>query len=232
MFCTTRSELLTPKSEGQTTDFRNLGFDFRNSMKYILFSLLFSLTAPLYAQTQESVTKFQNDLNKEFKNKDTSPLSETERKKFKNHSFYPVEPSFAVTARLERTDTARFIEMSTTTTRKDLSRIYGFVSFELQGKNYRLPVYQSKSLMATPDYADYLFFPFTDPTNGQSTYHGGRYIDLRIPKNSLEIGIDFNKAYNPSCAYNPKYSCPLVPKANHIDIPVTAGLKFEGHSDE
>jgi uncharacterized protein (DUF1684 family) len=73
-------------------------------------------------------------------------------------------------------------------------------------------------------YVDYLFLPFSDATNGNETYSGGRYIDLRIPT-SDSVLIDFNKAYNPYCAYNPKYSCPIVPKQNRLPIPVRAGVK-------
>jgi len=82
--------------------------------------------------------------------------------------------------------------------------------------------------MNNPEYKDYLFFPFTDLTNNASTYGGGRYIDLRIPQGNV-IVLDFNKAYNPSCAYSPKYSCPIVPGENNIDVAITAGVKYEGH---
>jgi len=73
-------------------------------------------------------------------------------------------------------------------------------------------------------YEDYLFLPFTDATNGNETYGGGRYIDLSIP-NGDQIVIDFNKAYNPYCTYNKKYSCPIVPSQNALDIEIFAGVK-------
>jgi uncharacterized protein (DUF1684 family) len=79
--------------------------------------------------------------------------------------------------------------------------------------------------MNTEGLEDYLFLPFLDDTNGETTYGGGRYIDLRIPKgDSMEI--DFNRAYNPYCVYNDKYSCPIVPRDNYIDLKVEAGLKM------
>lgn len=80
--------------------------------------------------------------------------------------------------------------------------------------------------MATVQYKDYLFFPFTDTTNGNETYDGGRYIDLRIPASGNEIIIDFNKAYNPFCAYSAGYSCPIVPAENNLDIPITVGVRY------
>ena len=70
---------------------------------------------------------------------------------------------------------------------------------------------------------DYLFLPFIDDTNGEESYGGGRYIDLRIPEGDT-IVIDFNKSYNPYCAYNDKYSCPIVPRINYLALEVRAGV--------
>ena len=75
---------------------------------------------------------------------------------------------------------------------------------------------------------DHLFLPFTDNTNGVETYGGGRYIDLKIPAGNT-INIDFNKAYNPYCAYSDKYSCPIPPPENHLDIEIKAGIKLTDH---
>ena len=74
-----------------------------------------------------------------------------------------------------------------------------------------------------------MFLPFLDNTNGEETYGGGRYIDLQFPEGG-ELVIDFNKAYNPLCAYNEKYSCPIVPLENYLELKVEAGVKaFEKH---
>lgn len=80
--------------------------------------------------------------------------------------------------------------------------------------------------MQKEEYADYLFFPFTDETNGKETYGGGRYIDLRIPKEGDSLVIDFNMAYNPYCAYSWQYSCPLVPAENQMDVEVPVGIRY------
>ena len=85
-------------------------------------------------------------------------------------------------------------------------------------------VYQNLLLRETEEFKDYLFLPFADLTNGEQTYGGGRYIDLSIPDKDSII-INFNTAYNPYCAYNAKYSCPLVPKENHLDYSIEAGVK-------
>ena len=88
-------------------------------------------------------------------------------------------------------------------------------------------VYQAdKSVLEKfPEYADLLFVPFKDATNGAETYGGGRYIDVKTPKGNKVI-LDFNLAYNPSCAYgSDRYSCPIPPKKNFLKIPIKAGEK-------
>ena len=129
-----------------------------------------------------------------------------------------------VNANLKRTPNSEWFKMQTTTSRVSDERIYGILTFQLKGKTYNLNVYQGKDLMTTEGYEDYLFLPFLDNTNGEDSYGGGRYIDLRIPKGN-ELIIDFNKAYNPFCAYNEKYSCPIVPRENYVDIEIRAGVK-------
>ena len=174
------------------------------------------------------VKKFQDNINKEFSDPSTSPLQGKELKKFKTLPFYSIDPKYRVVAKLHRTDDTDFKPMKTTTARFANHRVYGTLEFTLGDKKVEVPVYQSKDLLSNPEYKDYLFFPFTDLTNNEGTYGGGRYIDLRIPSGD-EIIVDFNKAYNPSCAYSPKYSCPIVPSENHIDLAIEAGVKYEGH---
>ena len=89
-------------------------------------------------------------------------------------------------------------------------------------------IYQNLELISKPEYVDYLFVPFTDLTNGKGSYSGGRYIDTRIPPGK-KIVLDFNKAYNPYCAYNGKYSCPIPPEENHLEVEIRAGVKDFEH---
>ena len=96
--------------------------------------------------------------------------------------------------------------------------------FELNGIAHELEVYRSLDLIGEEGYEDYLFLPFADESNGESTYGGGRYIDLTIPEGDVLV-IDFNRAYNPYCVYNKKYSCPLVPRQNYLKTKVKAGVK-------
>ncbi len=114
--------------------------------------------------------------------------------------------------------------MKTSTSRLPEYNTYGVVYFTLKGKAFELNVYKSLSSYDNSKYADYLFFPFTDLTNGEETYAVGRYIDLKIPEGDT-ILIDFNKSYNPYCAYSKNYSCPIPPEDNHLNLRVEAGIK-------
>jgi hypothetical protein len=200
-------------------------------MKYILFLfiLVFSFNVELKAQThKENILKFQEELNAEYLNPDKSPLPKKELKKFEGLPFFEIDENFKVEAKFVRSKNATPFQMKTTTNRLPTYETYGQAIFELNGQTFTLNIYQNYQLRETVAHKDYLFIPFTDLGNGEETYGGGRYIDLRIPKDDT-IVLDFNKAYNPYCAYNPAYSCPIPPKENHLDIKVTAGVKYGKH---
>jgi len=170
------------------------------------------------------IRTFQNSLNASFRDPEVSPLPDRYRKNFEGLDFFEPDTTYRVWARLDRTPDALPFDMPTNTNDFARERVYGKLTFQLRGTTYVLEVYQSPELMGDPGYTDYLFLPFTDQSNGRDTYEGGRYIDLRIPEGD-SILVDFNKAYNPYCAYNPSYSCPLVPKANHLAVEIAAGVK-------
>ena len=169
-------------------------------------------------------SNWQIEQNALFKDASRSPLTETQLKSFEGLDFFRVDSSYVVMALLERTPDSVFFDMPTTTAEFSKERIFGILKFELKGQAWELPVYQGQENMSTPGFENYLFLPFTDETNGEETYGGGRYIDLRIPMRN-SIMIDFNKAYNPFCVYNERYSCPIVPRSNHLNTRVEAGMK-------
>jgi uncharacterized protein (DUF1684 family) len=175
-----------------------------------------------HAASQETV--FQKELNAEFKDATTSPLTESDLKSFKGLDFFPFDSTYVVDAVLTRTPDSDWFDMPTTRVRIDQYRIFGILDFKIEGQAYALEVYQSERLMQTEAYANHLFLPFLDKTNGIETYGGGRYMDLDIPSTDT-ISLDFNKAYNPYCAYNSEYSCPLVPLQNYLTREIKAGVK-------
>ncbi len=177
---------------------------------------------------QQTVLEFQQTLNKEFSNPEESPLTAAERRKFKSLPYYPNRYGYYVAAQLVRDSTAQPFAMETSTDRRPLYRKYGELRFVLQGQPMRLSVYQSADLLQRPGFEDYLFVPFTDLTNGQGSYGGGRYLDLRIPPNgTTAVQLDFNRAYNPSCAYNHGYSCPVPPAENRLSVAIPAGVRSD-----
>jgi len=195
-------------------------------MKLILY-LSFFLTLSLYAQHSKVIKEIklhQLEQNILFQTKGKSPLKEVERKYFKDLPFFDIDLSFRVEATLTKTPSTSFFQMKTTTDRLSDERVYGVLSFVLKEKEYHLNVYQGEQLMMQKGYEDYLFLPFLDDTNSETTYGGGRYLDLRIP-NGNKIIVDFNKAYNPYCYYNSRYSCPIVPSENYVPLKITAGVK-------
>lgn len=198
--------------------------------KSILFLSIAVLSQALYAQSDSvaiaEIKKFQKELDDEYLNRNTSPLEPKQFKKFKGHPFFPIDLAYRVRAKIVLTPDEKFFAMQTSTNQPRLHRKYANLVFALGGIPYSLPVYQAKDLMNTVEYADYLFLPFTDLTNDETTYHGGRYIGLRIPKEGNELTIDFNQAYHPYCAYSKNYSCPIVPEANDLPIKVEAGVKL------
>lgn len=171
-----------------------------------------------------SSKEFQQTLNKEYGDKDESPLTEEDFKTFKGLDFYPIDEKYIVEATFVRTPEEKIFKMKTTGTRTPEYVKYGQLIFSLDGKEFKLNLYQNIDLIKKEGFADYLFLPFSDLTCGKESYIGGRYIDMRIPKEKTVI-IDFNKAYNPYCAYNHKYSCPIVPLENDLKIAILAGVK-------
>lgn len=165
--------------------------------------------------------KWQNKKNETFKGAE-SPLRPKEKTAFNRLSFFKPDSSFIVKARFEQEPDPEAFDMPTTTNTTTKEIIYGRLYFSLKGEQQQLEVYR-----AFEPQDDYLFLPFFDKTSGLSTYGGGRYIDLTFPLEDTVV-IDFNKSYNPYCAYNPKYACALVPSVNSLSVAVEAGeRKFD-----
>ncbi|NKI26226.1 DUF1684 domain-containing protein [Arenibacter sp. 6A1] len=181
-------------------------------------------TVVLQAESLQDVLQFQKNLNEEFKNPKSSPLPDRIRKNFESLDFFEPDTLYRVTATFTRTPEALPFLMPTSTGLKSEEVVYGTLTFMLEGQKHQLEVYQNQELKEQEGFEDYLFLPFSDITNGEETYTGGRYLDMRIPKTDTVV-IDFNKAYNPYCAYNSKYSCPLVPRQNRLNVAILAGVK-------
>lgn len=145
----------------------------------------------------------------------------------KNLQFFPINETYKVIARFEKVRNGSWFTMETSNAKKQTYRVYGTIHFTIHDTTLKLNIYQSQRLMAVPEFKEHLFLPFIDLTSGEETYVTGRYIDLNL--NDIldnKVVIDFNKAYNPYCAYvSGTYSCPIPPKENSLNVAILAGEK-------
>jgi len=172
----------------------------------------------------DSILKERKLKNIEFRTSEHSPIQSEEKAKFKHLNYYRPKTGYCREAKFVRFDQATHFLMKTTTDRLPEYSVYGKVTFSIHGKSFSLNVYQNIDLVKKPGFENYLFIPFNDETNGHETYGGGRFLDMIETGDSI-IYIDFNRAYNPYCAYNHKYSCPIPPESNQLKTNIKAGEK-------
>ena len=199
-------------------------------MKYLFilfFSLLFISCNSKDKRPLIGKTIYQQKLNSVFKDASKSPLKSKDLKSFEGLDFFPVDSSYIITASIKKTPNTPFIGMPTSTDEKSYYRKFGILTFILKEKEMQLTLYQSLEESGNPIFEDYLFLPFTDETSGGDSYGGGRYMDVFKSNINTDgtLELNFNNTYNPYCAYNEDYSCPLTPRDNHLNIAILAGVK-------
>jgi len=167
-----------------------------------------------------NIEKERTEKDQEFKNGEDSPLNEAQEANFEHLNYYPVNKQYKITAQFELNPMKETISLAYTDGTEKIYLKYGFAYFTLNGKEQKL------AILKPTFYEDeeYLFLPFYDETSTIDTYGGGRYLDLSTDVGKT-IEIDFNRAYNPYCAYNKDYRCPIPPKENKITVSVEAGEK-------
>jgi uncharacterized protein len=155
-----------------------------------------------------------------------SALTPREKEKFSGLDYYPYNPSARVEATLDPNVEPRELRVGTSGGTTVLVRRVALATFALQGEEVALTVYWIDV------YGGGLFLPFRDATSSGETYGGGRYLfdtikgsDCALARSDLRAQLDFNYAYNPSCAYNPEWVCPLAPPENRLRVRVEAGEK-------
>ena len=193
-------------------------------MKYFLV-LLFMTNMTCFAQDYKAlIAEHRKGYMEDFLKDNHSPLKKDDLPFLR---FYDADSTYRVTAKAEILMNESSFLMPVFSGSGQQYLRYAILKFTLKGKPMELTVYKSIALSANPQYSDYLFLPFTDDTNGSDTYGGGRYIDLSTKdfKDNTVI-IDFNKAYNPYCAYSGGYSCPKPPGENKLALAVEAGEKM------
>jgi uncharacterized protein (DUF1684 family) len=188
-----------------------------------IFLILFSLQLTYFSFAQKT---YKDSLEAYFKKyvKEHEVVTGKDKELI---SFFPVNKKYRMTCRFERTLNSPWFRMESSGPIKKNYRVYGIIHFTINDTAVTLNIYQSQDLMTTKQYRDHLFIPFTDATSGEETYESGRYIDLETKDIANDkVLIDFNKAYNPYCAYvSGKYNCPIPPVENRLTVAIPAGEK-------
>lgn len=152
-----------------------------------------------------------------FANDRHSPI---EDKGFSGLSYYPEDPAFVFTVKLEPAAEREVLELQTSTGDVQPYVRYGRVRFACEGQEQTLTLFAAAHEVEP----ERLFLPFKDATNGTETYGAGRYLEVPVGTGGT-VTLDFNYAYNPFCAYSDRWRCPLPPFENHLKIPIRAGEK-------
>jgi hypothetical protein len=208
--------------------FRNVGNEL---MAYCFVRLFFHPDIEHYkkkiaeGQYIDSILLIRQKAVEEFSDPDKTPLDSNRfYNNYHDPLYYDIDTMFRLTAQFTVDTGGEIFGMATNTARKPKYRVYGHLKFRVGDTVQTLTAYQNIGFMDDPEYGGFLFIPFRDKTNGKTTYGAGRYLDLKIPASGSTV-LDFNKAYNPYCAYSDRWSCPLVPFENHLNIYILAGEK-------
>jgi uncharacterized protein (DUF1684 family) len=175
-------------------------------------------SAPDEAAYFQELADHRAAIDKAFREQE-DPIPADKRDTLLPIPYFDVDPSYAVPASLELADERPVFEMPTSTGKRRRMQRVGVLEFTLQGQPMTLGAFVEEGQQIVN-----LSVPFADLTTGSETYPAGRYLDLH-PTSTGFYTIDFNKAYNPYCAYNQSYDCPFPPPSNRLKVPIRAGEK-------
>nr|WP_311174012.1 DUF1684 domain-containing protein [Halobellus sp. ZY16] len=170
---------------------------------------------------REAIEQDREQKERYFREHHRSPIPPDFRgEAFPGLEYYEVDTAYRFELELDRYDDAETVTVETTAEGEQTYRRVGQFRFEVEGTEVSLDAFEPT------DGSDRLWVPFRDATSGDETYGAGRYIDLEPEEHRTADGtwiLDLNRAYNPTCAYNPAYECPLVPPSNWLEVPIEAG---------
>ncbi len=188
------------------------------TLMIIYFSLSPSGTSDKHYAS--AILKERVDKDDYMKNSDESPF--TDKSAFTGLKYFEPDPKYKVTARLKPVENKKVVVLATSTGEERHYLEYAWAEFELDGVEHKLLILE---VMAMGPTRGSLFLGFADETSAKETYGAGRYLDIKKVPGAGSITLDFNKAYNPYCAYTDNYSCPFPPRENLLPIAVLAGEK-------
>ena len=161
--------------------------------------------------------------DQQFREASDSPVPKEKRDALLPLPYFPVDPAFTVPAALKLSDDRPVFEMPTSTGALRKMQLVGTLEFTFEGERRSLGAFVEDGTQQITN----LFVPFADLTTGMDTYAAGRYLDIE-PTTTGYYTIDFNRAYNPYCAYNATYECPFPPPSNRLNVAIRAGEKAPG----
>jgi len=192
-------------------------------MKLIITALFISTTC-LFSQAQSTeaeILEHREEHKQELLDTANHMMTTEEIESFGGLDYFSFDKAYQVEVKFTK-DKGRKFEMPTSTARLPIYRRYGYVDFTIDSVQYRLTAYQNMDYKKVDK--KYLFIPYRDKTTRNETYGGGRFLDFEIPDEATAI-LDFNLSYNPYCAYSHRYSCPIPPVENTINVEIKAGEK-------
>ncbi|MCK5053586.1 MAG: DUF1684 domain-containing protein [Anaerolineales bacterium] len=164
--------------------------------------------------------RFREEKNEFFLHDHHSPLDDEQRVDFSGLNYFPEHPDLRIQVEIERFPEGEQTQIQTNTGDVQTYARFGRFHFTIEGEDVELTVFQNEHGF---------FMPFADSLAGQDTYGAGRYLEPELLSDGRLL-VDFNLAYNPYCAYNANWSCPITPAENRLKVPIRAGEKvFEGH---
>jgi uncharacterized protein (DUF1684 family) len=173
------------------------------------------------AMSDPELKSFRAEKDRVFAKDPNSPLMAAQRRAFHGLDYFEENPGLVIHGSVDRNVEPGEVRMATSAGDEQVYERYGVVRFTVEDQPAEVTLYAS-------DDSDELFIPFRDATSGKETYGAGRYLELHA--HGDHVTIDFNYAYNPNCAYDPSWSCPLPPPENWLKVPIRAGEKtFAGH---
>lgn len=149
-----------------------------------------------------------------------SPLTEEQKTTFKGLHYFPEDRQYRFYLEIEEFSQKEMVNINTSKGDVRTYQRFGKINFQIDGKDVSLTVYKT----------DFGFFlPFVDSLAGEQTYPAGRYLEIEQSEEGKYL-VDFNMAYNPSCAYNERWSCPITPAENRLPVAIRAGeMIYEAH---
>lgn len=161
----------------------------------------------------DDLERFRREKDAFLRGHPQSPLTPEQKRHFKGLNYFPESPDLELEVEVEEFPEKRSIQMQTSTGDVQSYQRHGRFKFEVEGQQAWLTLYSGEHGF---------FLPFADSLAGQETYGAGRYLEPE-PQGGARFSVNFNLAYNPFCAYNPNWSCPLTPFENRVNVPIRAG---------